>query len=180
LNSCCPGSTTGRSFAVPPLTPPNSQHNSPKLFLLREALHYFFTQVLDFTYSYKTIILYISVRTHRYHPNSYSLKILPITPHCSKILMPTSLQLHCFHRPGGEGVPHRIVGFRQRTQTAIVALAADRVASVESCSVVDSCPGRAGRIRPAALDRPGSEREHPQAAGSVEREHPVVEAVPAC
>jgi hypothetical protein len=103
LNSCCPGSTTGRSFAVPPLTPPNSQHNSPKLFLLREALHYFFTQVLDFTYSYKTTILYISMRTYRYHPNSYSLKILPITPYYSKILMPTSLQLHCFHRPGGRG-----------------------------------------------------------------------------
>jgi hypothetical protein len=45
------------------------------------------------------------MRTYLNHSNSYSLKIFPITPYYSKILMLTSLQLHCFHRPGGEGVP---------------------------------------------------------------------------
>jgi hypothetical protein len=37
------------------------------------------------------------------HPKSYSLKILPVSPYYSKILMLSSLQLYCFHRPGGEG-----------------------------------------------------------------------------
>ena len=35
----------------------------------------------------------------------YSLKIFPITPYNSKILVPTRPELHCFHRPEGEGVP---------------------------------------------------------------------------
>ena len=39
------------------------------------------------------------------YPNPFSLKILPINPYNSKILMPTTLQPHCFHRPQGEGVP---------------------------------------------------------------------------
>jgi hypothetical protein len=38
------------------------------------------------------------------HPKSYSLKILPINPYNSKILVLSRLQLHCFHRPGGRGV----------------------------------------------------------------------------
>ena len=38
-------------------------------------------------------------------PKFYSLKILPINPYNSKICMLSSVQLHCFHRPRGEGVP---------------------------------------------------------------------------
>ena len=45
------------------------------------------------------------MKTVARHPNYYSLKILAITPYYSKILMPTPLQVHCFHRPEGEGVP---------------------------------------------------------------------------
>ena len=37
-------------------------------------------------------------------PKFYSLKILPISPYDSKILVLSRLQLHCFHRPGGRGV----------------------------------------------------------------------------
>jgi hypothetical protein len=45
------------------------------------------------------------MRMYLNHSNSYSLKIFPISPYNSKILMLTPLQLHCFHRPEGEGVP---------------------------------------------------------------------------
>ena len=45
------------------------------------------------------------MRVHAHHPKSLWLKILPITPYYSRILMLSPLQLHCFHRPGGEGVP---------------------------------------------------------------------------
>ena len=38
-------------------------------------------------------------------PKSFLFKILPVNPYYSKILMLTSLQVHCFHRPEGEGVP---------------------------------------------------------------------------
>ena len=44
---------------------------------------------------------------HRCDPKSFLFKILPINPYSSKILMLTSLQVHCFHRPEGEGVPRR-------------------------------------------------------------------------
>ena len=39
------------------------------------------------------------------HPNPLSFKILALNPYNSKILAPSPLQLHCFHRPEGEGVP---------------------------------------------------------------------------
>ena len=42
---------------------------------------------------------------HRCDPKSFLFKILPINPYYSKILVLTSLQVHCFHRPEGEGVP---------------------------------------------------------------------------
>ena len=38
-------------------------------------------------------------------PKFYSLKILPISPYNSEILVPTLMQVYCFHRPEGEGVP---------------------------------------------------------------------------
>jgi len=40
-------------------------------------------------------------------PKSLSLKILPLNPYNSEILMPTRRELHCFHRPGGGGYPHQ-------------------------------------------------------------------------
>src|SRR6185369_12858157 len=36
---------------------------------------------------------------------SLGLKILPLSTYNSEILVPTLLQLHCFHRPGGGGYP---------------------------------------------------------------------------
>jgi hypothetical protein len=39
------------------------------------------------------------------HPKSFSLKIFAITPYNSKILVPATLQPHCFHTPGGRGYP---------------------------------------------------------------------------
>src|SRR6185437_2889476 len=39
----------------------------------------------------------------RHNAKSYSLKILPISPYNSRILVSSCPQLHCFHRPGGEG-----------------------------------------------------------------------------
>src|SRR6185369_840505 len=36
---------------------------------------------------------------------SLQLKIFPINPYYSEILMLSPLQVHCFHRPEGEGVP---------------------------------------------------------------------------
>jgi hypothetical protein len=62
-------------------------------------------EVLDFPYSYTAIISYICMRMYQRHANSLSLKILPINPYNSEILMPTLVELHCFHRPEGEGVP---------------------------------------------------------------------------
>jgi hypothetical protein len=35
--------------------------------------------------------------------NSLCIKILPVNPYSSRILVPTSLQLFCFHRSEGEG-----------------------------------------------------------------------------
>ena len=40
---------------------------------------------------------------HRCEPKSFPFKILPVNPYYSKILVLTSLQVHCFHRPEGEG-----------------------------------------------------------------------------
>jgi hypothetical protein len=42
---------------------------------------------------------------HRCAPKSFLFKILPVNPCYSEILVLTSLQVHCFHRPEGEGVP---------------------------------------------------------------------------
>jgi hypothetical protein len=38
-------------------------------------------------------------------PKLLRFKILPINPYYSKILVLTSLQVHCFDRPGGGGYP---------------------------------------------------------------------------
>ena len=46
---------------------------------------------------------------HRCDPKSFLFKILPINPYSSKILVLTSLQVHCFHRPEGEGYPRPCV-----------------------------------------------------------------------
>src|SRR3954453_6057521 len=43
------------------------------------------------------------MRTHPDRAKSLWLKILPINPYKSKICMLSPVQLHCFHRPRGEG-----------------------------------------------------------------------------
>jgi hypothetical protein len=46
---------------------------------------------------------------HEGDHKSFCFKILPINPYYSKILMLSSLQVHCFHRSEGEGgTPSRI------------------------------------------------------------------------
>lgn len=40
---------------------------------------------------------------HPYLTNSFSLKILPLTPYNSEILVLSRPQVHCFHRSEGEG-----------------------------------------------------------------------------
>jgi len=57
------------------------------------------------------------MQTHPPHPKSFRLKILPISPYSSRILVLSSLQLHYFHRSGGRGVPRSasLVPLRERT-----------------------------------------------------------------
>src|SRR6185369_16714129 len=43
------------------------------------------------------------MRIYPHRPKYQSLKILRVNPYNSRILMLSSLQLHCFHRPEGEG-----------------------------------------------------------------------------
>src|SRR4051794_7352687 len=43
------------------------------------------------------------MRSHPHHRKSLLLKILPVNPYNSKICMLSPVQLHCFHRPRGEG-----------------------------------------------------------------------------
>lgn len=43
------------------------------------------------------------MRTPLRHPKSLSLKILRVSPYNSKILVLSRLEVHCFHRPEGEG-----------------------------------------------------------------------------
>ena len=45
------------------------------------------------------------MRTRLRHPKSLSLKILRVSPYNSKILVLSRLEVYCFHRPEGEGVP---------------------------------------------------------------------------
>jgi hypothetical protein len=43
-----------------------------------------------------------------HRPKCLRLKILPVNPYNSEILMLTRPEIHCFHRPGGEGgYPHQ-------------------------------------------------------------------------
>ena len=53
-------------------------------------------------------------------PKSLSLKILPLNPYNSEILMPTRPELHCFHRPGGGGYPHQSSAHRGWSAGVIV------------------------------------------------------------
>ena len=63
---------------------------------------------------------------HRHHPKSLRLKILPLSPYKSEILMRTRLQLHCFHRPGGRGGGGRF-GLRMPEPNRRVALVYGRI-----------------------------------------------------
>jgi len=45
------------------------------------------------------------MRTRLRHPKSLSLKILRVSPYDSEILVLSRLEVYCFHRPEGEGVP---------------------------------------------------------------------------
>jgi hypothetical protein len=48
---------------------------------------------------------------------SLRLKILPLNPYFSRILVPTSLQLFCFHRPEGRGVPSSTLSRNPKPET---------------------------------------------------------------
>jgi hypothetical protein len=45
-----------------------------------------------------------------HRPKCLRLKILPVNPYNSEILMLTRPEIHCFHRPGGRGVPPSKLG----------------------------------------------------------------------
>jgi hypothetical protein len=45
------------------------------------------------------------MQAYPHQSKSFWLKIFRVSPYYSKILTLTSLQVHCFHRPEGEGVP---------------------------------------------------------------------------
>jgi hypothetical protein len=47
------------------------------------------------------------MRTRLHRPKCLSLKILRVSPYNSEILVLSRLEVYCFHRPEGEGVPHR-------------------------------------------------------------------------
>jgi hypothetical protein len=47
------------------------------------------------------------MQAYPHQSKSFWLKIFRVSPYYSKILTLTSLQVHCFHRPKGEGVPRR-------------------------------------------------------------------------
>jgi hypothetical protein len=63
------------------------------------------TTILTFLVAIAQYLSIAYMHTYPHRRNSYSLKILAISPYKSKILVPSCLQLHCFHRPEGEGVP---------------------------------------------------------------------------
>jgi hypothetical protein len=74
-------------------------------FLLREAPEISDIKFVDFTISYTAMLKHIYDEMHPHRAKSLGLKILPLSAYNSEILMPTLLQLHCFHRPGGGGYP---------------------------------------------------------------------------
>jgi hypothetical protein len=57
---------------------------------------------------------------HPHQHNSLRLKIFHINPYNSEILVLSTLQLHCFHRPGGRGypAPHYSVPFQDSLLSA--------------------------------------------------------------
>jgi hypothetical protein len=61
------------------------------------------------------------MRTHQRHAKSLSLKIFPINPYYSEILVVSSPQVRCFHRPEGEGVSPDSVTRRTLQQHAAKA-----------------------------------------------------------
>src|SRR5205823_3772604 len=103
LCAFCKGGDQGRSMCLPPtrrnlgtLANPHScsgKHctiSKPNFLTLLPAIQQY------------SFIAYRQM--HPRHANSFSLKIFAINPYSSKILMLSTLQLHCFHRPEGEGV----------------------------------------------------------------------------
>ena len=74
-------------------------------FLLREVPEISDIKFVDFTISYTAMLRHIYDEMHPHRAKSLGLKILPLSAYNSEILMPTLLQLHCFHRPGGGGYP---------------------------------------------------------------------------
>jgi hypothetical protein len=74
-------------------------------FLLREVPEISDIKFVDFTISYTAMLKHIYDEMHPHRAKSLGLKILPLSAYNSEILMPTLLQLHCFHRPGGGGYP---------------------------------------------------------------------------
>src|SRR6476660_6849479 len=76
----------------------------------------------------------------------YSLKIFPITPYNSKILVPTRPELHCFHRPEGEGVG-RPIKIRERPTTCWPTTDDQRLTFKYEASYMSSYPNRCQHIK---------------------------------
>jgi hypothetical protein len=74
-----------------------------RLFPFRDTLRFFSAVCL-------TLLIAICKYFHIAHmefslhaPKCLRLKILPVNPYNSEILMLTRPEIHCFHRPGGRG-----------------------------------------------------------------------------
>src|SRR5205085_6348080 len=72
-------------------------------FLLREAPPISATNSLTFPLAIPQYYGIAHMRTLPCLAKSYSFKIFPLNPYCSKILVLSPVQVHCFHRPEGEG-----------------------------------------------------------------------------
>src|SRR6185437_1871206 len=98
----------------------------------------------------------------RYNAKSYSLKILPISPYNSRILVSSCPQLHCFHRPGGGGYLLSAFEKDPRCAYAITGerrlgdlLVAPKIGNVGRCATRQSAgPGRCRSGRSHAAPEP--------------------------
>jgi len=97
--------------------PPAEIPAASNVFLLREAPPISISNLLTCLPAIEQYWHIADMQTHPPHPKSFRLKILPISPYSSRILVLSSLQLHYFHRSGGRGVPRSasLVPLRERT-----------------------------------------------------------------
>jgi hypothetical protein len=94
----------GRSRCTPPRA--ETSAHSPTLFPTPGSpVRFLYPFSLTFLVDIEQWVFIADKRKITRGGKSFGLKILPITPLNSKILMLSPVQLHCFHRPRGRGYP---------------------------------------------------------------------------